>query len=196
MSVPKVSRQQYLDDITDAVGQVFLAHPLQCARCHDHKFDPIPTRDYYSLQAVFATTQLADLNVSWLPEESRAGMESDQVAHSKKRDWNQDVLEQLEQKVVEQERRWFRERGLPYESREEAEGANAPPEQIPEYRVGLTPAELGRLTIGRKWHQRFTWEQERYEPVAHSVYNGKTKLPPWHHETHPCASRSAECGRI
>ena len=87
------------------------------------------------------------------------------------------MLEQLEQKVVEQERRWFRERGLPYESREEAEGANAAPEQIPEYRVGLTPAELGRLTIGRKWHQRFTWEQERYEPVAHSVYNGKTKLP-------------------
>jgi hypothetical protein len=44
MEVPKVARQRFLDDVTDAVGQTFLAQPLQCARCHDHKFDPIPTR--------------------------------------------------------------------------------------------------------------------------------------------------------
>src|SRR5699024_2194485 len=60
MEVPKIARQKLLDDITDSVGQTFLAHPLQCARCHDHKFDPIPTRDYYSFQAIFATTQIAE----------------------------------------------------------------------------------------------------------------------------------------
>src|ERR1044072_6362555 len=41
MEVPKVARQKLLDDITDSVGQVFLAQPLQCARCHDHKLDQI-----------------------------------------------------------------------------------------------------------------------------------------------------------
>ena len=53
MSVFRVTRQQWLDDVTDSVGQTFLAHPLQCCKCHDHKFDPLPTRDYYSMMAVF-----------------------------------------------------------------------------------------------------------------------------------------------
>ena len=60
MEVAKIARQRFLDDVTNAVGETFLAHSLQCARCHDHKFDPIPTRDFYSVQAVFATTQLSE----------------------------------------------------------------------------------------------------------------------------------------
>ena len=60
MSVFAEMRQKWLDDITDSVGQTFLAHALQCANCHDHKFDPVPTRDYYSMMAVFSTTQFAE----------------------------------------------------------------------------------------------------------------------------------------
>jgi len=56
MSVAAVTRQQWLDDVTNSVGVSFLGHELRCARCHDHKFDPIPTRDYYRMQAVFAST--------------------------------------------------------------------------------------------------------------------------------------------
>ena len=59
MEVEKIARQRFLDDVSNSVGETFLAHSLQCARCHDHKFDPVPTRDYYSIQAVFATTQLS-----------------------------------------------------------------------------------------------------------------------------------------
>jgi len=43
-----------LNDITDTTGDVFLGLGLQCARCHDHKFDPILQKDYYRLQAFFA----------------------------------------------------------------------------------------------------------------------------------------------
>ncbi len=57
MSVKAVTRQQFLDDVTNSVGVTFLGHELRCARCHDHKFDPIPTRDYYSIQAIFAAAQ-------------------------------------------------------------------------------------------------------------------------------------------
>ncbi len=46
-------RQEILNDITDAVGAAFLGVTLGCARCHDHKTDPIPTEDYYRLQAAF-----------------------------------------------------------------------------------------------------------------------------------------------
>jgi hypothetical protein len=43
-----------LNDITDVTGEVFLGLSIGCARCHDHKFDPILQKDYYRLQAFFA----------------------------------------------------------------------------------------------------------------------------------------------
>ncbi len=43
-----------LNDITDTTGDVFFGLGLQCARCHDHKFDPILQKDYYRLQAFFS----------------------------------------------------------------------------------------------------------------------------------------------
>lgn len=43
-----------LDNITDATGDVFMGISMGCARCHDHKFDPILHQDYYRLQAFFA----------------------------------------------------------------------------------------------------------------------------------------------
>ena len=42
-----------LNDITDVTGEVFLGLSIGCARCHDHKFDPILQKDYYRLQAFF-----------------------------------------------------------------------------------------------------------------------------------------------
>ena len=44
-------RHDYLDDVLETVGRGMLGMTVQCARCHDHKFDPIPQRDYYRLQA-------------------------------------------------------------------------------------------------------------------------------------------------
>ncbi len=43
-----------LNDLTDVAGDLFLGVGVQCARCHDHKFDPILRKDYYRLQAFFA----------------------------------------------------------------------------------------------------------------------------------------------
>ena len=53
-------RQEILDDITDTVGATFLAMTYGCARCHNHKFDPILQTDYYRLQAFFANTAADD----------------------------------------------------------------------------------------------------------------------------------------
>ncbi len=44
-----------LNDLTDVTGEVFFGLGVGCARCHDHKFDPLLQRDYYRLQASFAT---------------------------------------------------------------------------------------------------------------------------------------------
>jgi hypothetical protein len=53
-------RQDILNDITDTVGSVFTGLTYACARCHDHKFDPILQKDYFRLQAFFANTAAQD----------------------------------------------------------------------------------------------------------------------------------------
>ncbi|MEP7337287.1 MAG: DUF1549 and DUF1553 domain-containing protein [Acidobacteriota bacterium] len=53
-------RQEILNDITDTAGAVFLGMTFACARCHDHKFDPILQKDYYKLQAFFAAVRAKD----------------------------------------------------------------------------------------------------------------------------------------
>ena len=45
-----------VDEQLDVLGQAFLGLTLGCARCHDHEFDPIPTRDYYALAGIFRST--------------------------------------------------------------------------------------------------------------------------------------------
>jgi hypothetical protein len=45
-----------IDDRLDTLGRGMMGLTVSCARCHDHKFDPIPTRDYYSLYGVFASS--------------------------------------------------------------------------------------------------------------------------------------------
>jgi len=47
-------RQDEMEDLLGTVGQTFLGLTVNCARCHDHKFDPIAQKDYYRLAAVFA----------------------------------------------------------------------------------------------------------------------------------------------
>jgi len=57
---PILRRQEILNDITDTVGAVFMGMTYGCARCHDHKFDPILQKDYYRLQAFFANIRNDD----------------------------------------------------------------------------------------------------------------------------------------
>jgi mono/diheme cytochrome c family protein len=51
---------QYQEDRPDATGKAFLGLTVGCAQCHDHKFDPIPTKDYYALLGVFHSTKLKE----------------------------------------------------------------------------------------------------------------------------------------
>lgn len=50
---PPADRFDQLDDIVSTTGQAFLGLTIGCARCHDHKFEPLSTRDYYSLVSIF-----------------------------------------------------------------------------------------------------------------------------------------------
>jgi hypothetical protein len=49
-----------IDEQLDTVSKAFLGQTLSCARCHDHKFDPIPTSDYYALAGIFKSSVAMD----------------------------------------------------------------------------------------------------------------------------------------
>ena len=85
-------RQEILNDITDTTGQAFLGITLGCAKCHDHKFDPITQEDYYRIQAFFAGWK--EVDVPLLPAEQRAAYDR------KLRAWEEktaDVRRQIEE---------------------------------------------------------------------------------------------------
>ena len=60
------------EDRVDTVTRGFLGLTVACARCHDHKFDPISTEDYYALAGVFASTELVNVPYGEAPEEVAA----------------------------------------------------------------------------------------------------------------------------
>jgi hypothetical protein len=110
MEVEKIARQRFLDDVANSVGETFLAHSLQCARCHDHKFDPVPTHDYYSIQAVFATTQLSERAAPFLPEENTQGFEERAYLEKSLAEY-ESTLTKLDAVLLENATRWFKDNG-------------------------------------------------------------------------------------
>ena len=154
MSVFRITRQQWLDDVTDSVGQAFLGHALQCAKCHDHKFDPIPTRDYYSMMAVFSTTQFVERDAPFAKGENLTGFKS----------------------ATE----WTREKIAAYsKERNElnAQVAKNRKEETGNARVGdngLDPGDEASLARMSKNISRHTWEYDKTRPIAFSVHTGHT----------------------
>jgi hypothetical protein len=138
MEVEKIARQRFLDDVVNSAGETFLAHSLQCARCHDHKFDPVPTRDYYSIQAVFATTQLSERAAPFLPMENTNGFE-ERTYLEKTLAEHEAMLSKLDAVLLENAQRWFKDNAKdPAKWTTAVEAASKPsaPKQGPAKRLG------------------------------------------------------------
>jgi len=74
------SRNEVLTEMTDAIGTVFLGLTVACARCHNHKYDAIPQKDYYRLQAFLAATQEHDLVLADAAAQSAWKARSEKIA--------------------------------------------------------------------------------------------------------------------
>ena len=90
---PDVSRQEVLTEIATSVGQTFMGLTINCARCHNHKFDPILQADYYRLEAVFNTAKGKEVEIATAPE--TANWQSAEAAYEKRIKPVKDALEQL-----------------------------------------------------------------------------------------------------
>ncbi len=154
MSVFRVTRQQWLDDVTDSVGQTFLGHALQCAKCHDHKFDPVPTRDYYGMMAVFSTTQFAERDAPFLKQENKSWFsEANEWTTAKVRAYQKQRSE-LQARVNQQKKK---------EAGNAKVGDN-----------GLDPGDEASLARMSKNISRHSWEYDKTRPIAFAVHTGKT----------------------
>ena len=70
-----LSRNEVLTERTDIIGTAFLGLTVGCARCHNHKLEPISQKDYYRLQAYLAATE--ESNISLAPEKERTAWEAE-----------------------------------------------------------------------------------------------------------------------
>jgi hypothetical protein len=89
------AKAETLSDRVDTFSRAFLGLTAACARCHDHKFDPITTKDYYALAGIFNNTRITTANVG-SPEEFKAYNDAQVAIKAKEtemRFWSNDVRE-------------------------------------------------------------------------------------------------------
>jgi hypothetical protein len=185
----EVSRQEVLTEMTSSIGSVFLGLTVGCARCHNHKFDPILQSDYYRLQAIFAATEGKDIDLS-TPEE-KAAHEQEMKAYEARLAPVKKQLEDLEKPYREmlRERRKqkleprFREAlEIPADKRDETQKklAKDAEDQIKpmwdELVDALSPAERERRADLRAEMHRI--EQTKPAPVTTAYAAANTKDAP------------------
>ncbi|MDB5293029.1 MAG: hypothetical protein JWL69_4270 [Phycisphaerales bacterium] len=91
------TRYNQLDDMVSTVGTAMLGLTIGCARCHDHKFDPIPTQDYYRMAATFATAIRSDVDLDQNTPQER---EKSQEEWAQRRDGARAKLEAFEREQL------------------------------------------------------------------------------------------------
>jgi|GEM_PF-319625 len=84
----KLEEADRIDNIIDVTTKTFQSLTVACARCHDHKFDPIPTADYYSMYGMIESSRL-------MPRPARAGISYDQALTQLK-----NVKEELKKEII------------------------------------------------------------------------------------------------
>lgn len=164
------ARQIYRDDLVNAIGQTFLATTLRCFKCHDHKFDPLPTRDYYRIYAAVSGTQMAERPLRFRPQENRNGFEDGKAFVERMLSYATGEKTKLVDKRETAARAWFQEHGLEYKSDEARK--SLPDEQKPPRNIGLDHVDEGQLKVREQ--DEWIWQRalERYEPMVQSVYDG------------------------
>jgi mono/diheme cytochrome c family protein len=85
ITINELERVRYedMDDMLSTTGAAFLGLTIGCARCHDHKYDPIPTRDYYRMLSTFTGTVRSEIDLEIYPEETRSRRDAWRSSHER-----------------------------------------------------------------------------------------------------------------
>ncbi len=110
----QIARYVDRDDVVSTVMNTFASTTVQCARCHDHKFDPVPQNDYYALQAVFAGVDRANRTFDTDPKihQARRALLNERDRLNKDRSWivSRDVAREVKafEEITEEARQKWR----------------------------------------------------------------------------------------
>jgi mono/diheme cytochrome c family protein len=132
-----------LNDLTDVTADVFLGLGVQCARCHDHKFDPILQNDYFRLQAFFAPIKPRDDLFLVTPQDEA-------VYREKLKAWEEKTAD-LRQKIADLER--------PYRDKAAEEAI----EKFPPETQAIVRKPAGERTPLEEQLAALAWRQVEYE---------------------------------
>jgi len=155
------NRHDVIDDQIDVVGRGLLGLTLSCARCHDHKFDPVPTADYYSLYGIFASCQ-EPYDRPRIAEVSDAGKAFEDEFTSKLNE-----ITDQQQKHYTEQLKIARERTADYLVHVATTEPDVSETAI--FFLSLTPEQL-RPQITRRWRQL----------IARRAYPEDPVFGPWH----------------
>jgi hypothetical protein len=171
-------RQDVLNELTGTVGQVFLGFTVGCARCHDHKYDPIPQRDFYRLQAFFAPMKVDNREAPFSDSEGGGKAMRDKLRTCEdKSDEADEALRKMETALREQYR--SQAPAAPAANSVDAKTAkeDGKAEPRPDFMAALKNPKDTSFTAEQKaaWRQATDAARQarelvaRYRPVAYSV---------------------------
>ncbi len=167
-------RQDVLNELTGTVGQVFLGFTVGCARCHDHKYDPIPQRDFYRLQAFFAPMKVDNREAPFSDAEGGSKPMRDKLRAYED---ESDAADQALRKMEDELRAQFRSK--PSVTASDSKPANEPgkAEAPADFMAALKNPKDNTFTAEQKAAWRTATDTARrarelvarYRPVAFSV---------------------------
>ena len=185
--IRRVARQQHLNEVTGTVGSVFLGLSLSCAQCHDHKYDPIPTKDFYRFQAFFLPIENINVDAEFTQETTRDMVASGRKAAEERLKLAREAYEDYENQLLSKFRRVLKEQdhdpssATPATLRERLTDAVANgvvPRDEPSFSLAEKVEYIRRLSFvdgfrGGRDMGVYRRQVERHLPKIHTVGNAR-----------------------
>lgn len=142
------------DERIDAVSRTFLGLTVACARCHDHKFDPVTTKDYYALAGVFASCQLTERPLvpdaeAGVLKKARGQLKAWDAELKKIKDMNSEPARQLQAKIDDL-RRTTPGVDLPFAHVMEEASVYVLPDGADKTKVDIRPGDVRDVPVFRR----------------------------------------------
>ena len=160
-------QDEIIDDRIDVVTRGLMGFTVSCARCHDHKYDPIPTADYYSLHGVFNSS----MEPAKLPLLGSRSLPKEHGAYQEARAKKEQAIEDFRSRTLAQKRRELRTRAVDYmiavREAEEKKLSDGPFKQL------LTARKLNHI-VANNWRRKLgDWKTNNHPLFA--AWHGANK---------------------